>query len=113
MIQSTSPKLTECLLGAGSSITGTLSGTGIVRVEGDFEGSIQAHDAVILSQSARVKADISGNDVFIAGEFSGKIEARGAVHIAGSAVVIADILAKTLDLAAGASFSGHFERSST
>jgi len=113
MARDSTPHLTECLLGAGSSVTGTVSGQGVVRVEGDFEGSIQARDAVILAKGAKVKAGISAKDVFIAGEFSGTIEAAGTVRIAGGAVVAAEIQAKALELAAGASFDGHFSRTAT
>lgn len=110
MARDSTPNLTECLLGAGSSVTGTVRGQGVVRIEGEFEGSVQARDAVILAKSAKVKAEISAKDVFIAGEFSGIIEAAGTVRIAGGAVVAGEIQAKALDLAAGASFDGHFRR---
>lgn len=111
MTYGTTQSLTECLLGASSSATGKISGQGVVRVEGQFEGSIQAGDAVIISKNAKVKAEISAKDVFIAGEFSGTIEAAGIVHIANRAVVTAKIQAKGLDLAAGAFFDGNFKRS--
>ena len=113
MARNSRPNLTECLLGAGSSVSGTLSGQGVVRVEGQFEGSIQAHDAVILSKDAKVKAEISAKDVFIAGKFSGTIEATGVVRIVSGAIVEADIQATALELAAGASYNGHFKRTVT
>ena len=55
-------------IAADCQITGNLKVKGDIRIDGNLEGNILATGAVIVGQSAYIKANIEGKTVILAGE---------------------------------------------
>jgi cytoskeletal protein CcmA (bactofilin family) len=87
------PDQIEATIGVRSTFDGRLRCDGSVRVEGTVEGGIiEALGNVLITETARVKADIKAKTVSVAGAYNGTITADrvelleggrlwGAIHV--------------------------------
>jgi cytoskeletal protein CcmA (bactofilin family) len=66
----------ETILGPNTSIHGDLCSSGGVRIDGDFRGTIDIAGNLIVSENARVTADVSAHNVQIQGTIQGDITAK-------------------------------------
>jgi cytoskeletal protein CcmA (bactofilin family) len=97
------------LLGSDLRITGDISSSGEVQVDGRVEGDIIA-DCLVVSETGVVDGAIAANSVRVLGTVNGPITA-GSVKLGRSARVTGDILHQTLSVEEGAFVSGHCRRS--
>lgn len=77
----------RAFLGEGSTFEGTLVFDDIVRMDGNFQGSVTSSDTLIAGQSAQIQADIKVGTLILSGSFKGTIEARTKVELRAPAVV--------------------------
>jgi cytoskeletal protein CcmA (bactofilin family) len=97
------------LLGTDLRITGDISSSGEVQVDGRVEGDIIA-DCLIVSDTGVVDGAVAANSVRVLGTVNGPITA-GSVKLGRSARVTGDIVHRTLSVEEGAFVSGHCRRS--
>lgn len=97
------------LLGNDLRITGDISSSGEVQLDGRVEGDIIA-DCLIVSENGIVDGAIAANSVRVLGTVNGPITA-GSVKLGRSARVTGDIVHQTLSVEEGAFVSGHCRRS--
>ncbi|MDZ3838856.1 MAG: polymer-forming cytoskeletal protein [Rhodospirillales bacterium] len=97
------------LLGSDLRITGDISSSGEVQVDGRVEGDIIA-DCLVVSETGVVDGAIAANSVRVLGTVNGPITA-GSVKLGRSARVTGDIVHQTLSVEEGAFVSGHCRRS--
>lgn len=82
------------VLGPGITWKGDLTGSGGVRIEGAFEGTVAIKGLVVIGQSGRVNTStLSANTVIVAGFVQGNIEAekleiRSTGHVWGDVKVV-------------------------
>lgn len=96
----------ETIIGPSVSVEGNFSGSGDVIVEGQLTGTLKTDKSVRIGERAKVKADVQGNDVFVAGEVRGNVKVAGKLELAASARIIGNVEAATLVIAAGAVLHG-------
>lgn len=83
------------VLGSGISWTGSISGSGGVRVEGTFEGNISLRGMLVVGETGRITCEqVRANVVIVAGGLKGnvtaeKIEIRSTGRIWGDVVTAA------------------------
>ena len=100
----------DCAVGVGVAVRGSISAPGMVRIDGEFSGDISSGASVIISESAVVRADIRARDLLVAGSFSGTATVRRGVHCLATARVQADCVGDALVMDAGAVVRGKFSR---
>jgi cytoskeletal protein CcmA (bactofilin family) len=66
----------ETVIGTNTSMKGDLRSSGGVRIEGDFEGTIDIAGNLIVGSAAQVVADISAHNIQIQGTAQGDVTAR-------------------------------------
>ncbi|MFL7807351.1 MAG: polymer-forming cytoskeletal protein [Anaerolineae bacterium] len=66
----------ETVIGTNTSIKGDLRSSGGVRIEGDFEGTIDIAGNLVVGEAAQVVADISAHNIQIQGTAQGDVTAR-------------------------------------
>jgi cytoskeletal protein CcmA (bactofilin family) len=66
----------ETVIGSNTSVKGDLRSSGGVRIEGDFEGTIEIAGNLVIGESAQVAADISAHNVQVQGTAQGDVSAR-------------------------------------
>lgn len=94
------------LLAQNIHMDGTLTGDGIVRLEGHFQGKIRHKGHLFIAETAVVKAKIDGADVTVMGQVIGDINTTGRLELKPTARVTGNIKAYRLVMAEGASLVG-------
>ncbi len=79
------------LLGYGSVFRGNIKVNGIIKLAGDFSGTIESTSQVFISESARVESSIKASSVVIGGMVKGDITATDKVTILSTGIVMGSI----------------------
>ncbi|MBI4431495.1 MAG: polymer-forming cytoskeletal protein [Candidatus Omnitrophica bacterium] len=104
----------EKILDVDASMQGTIAFKDPVnlRINGSFEGKLDAKGNLTIGENARVKANINGDRVIIAGKVTGNINATESISIVAPALVRGDIAAPRLSIADGSIFDGRISMTS-
>ena len=95
----------ETIIGSGTIFKGEINSNGTVRIDGVFEGTINA-DWVIIGEGGSVKGDINSRGVVVGGNVEGNIKAAEIVEMHHKAQVFGDIFTAKLSISEGAIFEG-------
>lgn len=95
----------ETVLGPGSVLKGDLKSLGNVRLDGTFEGTLEIGGNVLVGETARITADVSGKNVSIAGAVRGNVSGK-KVQLLRTARVWGDISASAISTEEGAFIDG-------
>lgn len=90
----------------GTSMTGELSFSGTLRVDGDVHGSIKTTDLLIVGERATIHADIKAGEVQIHGSIFGNVEGNRRVEICSTGRLQGDVRTPQLVIEEGGSFEG-------
>lgn len=96
----------DAFLGQGSKVTGTLSFTGPVELDGHVEGEINAKETLTIGKSATINARISGSEILVHGTVNGDIIASRRLALRKPARVTGNISAPSLSVEEGVIFEG-------
>ena len=89
------------------SLSGKLVFQGAVRIDGKYEGEIEAKGTLIVGADAVVHAEIKVDRAIIMGEVRGTIDAREKLEMEGQGRVFGDIKTPKLIINDGAMFEGN------
>jgi len=91
----------------GTNLTGELQFSGVVRIDGNFHGSIKGGESLIVGSNAIIHADIQVREIEIHGQVFGNIEVgtRAEIHSSGS--FRGDMHTPMLVIHAGGVLDGH------
>lgn len=96
----------EAYIGKGSKITGTLSFSGPVEIEGEVEGEITCQDRLTIGEAAIVKAKIHGPEITVKGTLIGDVVATKKLILRRPAKVSGNISSAVLSVEEGVVFEG-------
>ena len=104
------PKDIDCLIGAGTTIEGSVTFAGGLHVEGRVRGDVIAADGrpgrLVLSEQAQIEGEIRVSHVVINGTVIGPVHASEYVELQPKANVTGDVYYKTLEIQLGAVVQG-------
>jgi len=83
--------LINSLVGAGTSFKGDLVLSGLLRIDGDFSGTIKSQGKVLVGKKGRVESTIVARSVVIGGIVKGNIVAAEKVVILSSGMLIGNV----------------------
>ncbi len=98
-------RLFDTALGAGTVFEGTLTSDGNVRLDGQFKGTLNITENVLIGITAEIEADVAANNITIAGRVRGNVTGT-KVHLLATARVWGDIIAEALISEDGAFIEG-------
>ncbi len=78
-----------------------------LKINGQFNGSLDTKGTLTIGNTAKVEADISGDNIVIAGNVKGNINANKMLVLMPTAVLKGDISTPKLNIVEGALFQGH------
>lgn len=100
----------DTLIGVNTSITGDVTFSGGLRVDGHVIGNVSASDdddsTLVLSNEGSITGKICVTNIVINGTVSGPIHARGYLELQSKARVYGDIHYGSLEIQLGASVEG-------
>ena len=95
----------ESTIGPNTHIQGNVQGDGGLRIDGVVEGTIELTGNLVVTESAKVLAEIKANNVSVAGAIQGNIEAN-RIEILDTGRVWGDLTIKSLLINEGAYLRG-------
>jgi len=93
-------------LGSQTEFTGKLSFSGVVHLDGNFEGEIISRGTLVVGSESSVRAQINGNVLKIAGEVRGDLTATEKIELYPPAKVYGNIRTPVLIVEEGVLFEG-------
>lgn len=96
------------IVGPGTYVRGHMQITGLLRIDGDFSGSVRADGRVIVGRGGRADCVIEAQTVVIGGIFRGDVRAAQKVVVLSSAVIFGNIYAPRLVIEEGVLLNGEF-----
>ena len=98
----------ESFIGSGTEFQGGLKVKGTLRVEGQFDGKMNAA-CVILGETGVIKGEVSAKKIIIGGRVEGNLRGQEIVEIKATGKVFGDIFAKKISITEGAKVNGKIE----
>jgi cytoskeletal protein CcmA (bactofilin family) len=95
----------ESTIGPNTHIKGDVQGDGGLRVDGIVEGTIELTGNLVVTESAKVRAEIKANNISVAGAIQGNVTAT-RIEILDTGRVWGDLTVKSLLVNEGAYFRG-------
>ena len=104
----------EKILDVDASMQGTITFKDPVnlRINGSFEGKLDTRGVLAVGESAKVKANITGDKIIVAGKVTGNITAFASLTLSSHAVVHGTIHTPVLSVLEGAVLDGQVVMSS-
>jgi cytoskeletal protein CcmA (bactofilin family) len=95
----------QSVLGAGSRVTGRVTGDGSVRVDGQLKGEIVVSGTADIGAGASVEGNVQAEAVDVSGTLLGDVSARGPVAVRSSALVRGELKGSEVSIEPGARVS--------
>jgi cytoskeletal protein CcmA (bactofilin family) len=106
------PTDSKTVIGPHTKISGEISGTENLTVDGKLEGVVRLEGACLtIRAEGHVHATVIAQDVIVMGRLEGEIRASGLLQLRGSAVVQGDVYAARLSIEDGATLRGNADPS--
>lgn len=94
------------VIGVGSSVRGTLMITGILRIDGEFEGDVLSCERLEIGEHGVMRSDIEVREAMVRGRVIGSIRALGVVELKTGARMDGDVAAYSVVMEPGVHFTG-------
>ncbi len=95
------------LIGNGSFIKGNMRVNGFIRIDGDIDGDIETDGAVIISERAKIRGNLTAKSAIVGGIVLGDISVKAGVKLLSSSAVVGNIIAKKVQMEDDVIFQGH------
>ena len=100
----------KSLIAEGSQITGNLTFTDGLRIDGEMTGNVWGNDSaasiLVISESAHVVGEVSADHVIINGSVKGPVRARMMLELQPKARIEGDVYYAALEMHQGALITG-------
>ena len=87
-------------------ITGDVSCSGVIRIEGTVEGSVKGARQVLIGRQGMVKGDVHAREAIVGGRIEGSVTATERVEVQGTALINGDLFAKSMLVQEGGRING-------
>ncbi len=95
------------IIGEGTKFSGELELAGLLRIDGDFSGSINTSGKVLVGKTGRAECNIVAGTAVVGGIVHGNIYSSGKVVILATGMVIGNIQAQQLVVEEGVLLHGN------
>jgi cytoskeletal protein CcmA (bactofilin family) len=103
-------KRIDSLIGAGTVVTGDVTFTGGLRIDGEVRGNVVSANGepgtLVVSEQAKIDGEIRVSHVVVNGAVNGPVTANDYLELQPKARVIGDIAYRTLEMHVGAVVQG-------
>jgi len=93
------------VIGASTRVTGRISGSGALRVEGTVKGDVNVNGDAEVAEGGSIEGNLSGDGLAIGGTLLGDARANGAIAVRSAAQVRGELRGAEISIEAGARVS--------
>jgi len=94
-------------IGEGTVLKGDVKVEGSIQVDGDFEGTIDATDTLVVGETGKVDGDATVANAVIGGRMYGNVFASGKIELQRGSQLLGDIKTRGLVIEDGVVFQGN------
>jgi len=95
------------IVGEGTRLNGELDLNGLLRIDGDFSGTIRTNGKVLIGKNGRAKCVITASTVVVGGALRGNIYSSEKVIILSSGIIFGNIFTPRLIVEEGVILDGN------
>jgi cytoskeletal protein CcmA (bactofilin family) len=95
------------IIGAGTTVEGTISCDGDIRIEGHVKGTVNSKAKIVIGSTGSVEGDLYCDNADISGKIFGSVEAKELVFLKSAAYLEGDITTTKFVVETGAKFNGN------
>jgi cytoskeletal protein CcmA (bactofilin family) len=95
------------IIGEGTILKGDVKVEGSIQVDGEFEGTIDATDTLVIGESGKVDGDVTVANAAIGGRMYGNVFASGKIELQRGSQLLGDIKTRGLVIEDGVVFQGN------
>ncbi|MCL1911228.1 MAG: polymer-forming cytoskeletal protein [Leptospirales bacterium] len=99
--------IVNSIIGEGSEFKGEFKINGLLRIDGNFRGTIETSGKVLIGRTGNAMTDIKARLVVIGGTIKGNIFASERVVFLSTGKIIGNIITPSLVMEDGVSFEGN------
>ena len=100
----------DTLIGAKAELSGEISFSGGLRIDGKLNGNIMAKGAgnstLVLSENAEIGGNVTVPHMIINGRIKGHVRCSERIELQAKAEIIGDVHYKVIEIALGAAING-------
>ena len=108
--RSTPQKRIDSLIGAGTVVSGDVTFTGGLRIDGRVQGNVVAANGepstMVISEQAKIDGEIRVSHMVINGTVNGPLVANDYLELQAKSRIVGDVTYKTLEMHVGAVVQG-------
>lgn len=94
------------LISTGTEITGNITSTGDIRIDGNLNGNLNTRGKVVIGPSGRVKGEVVCKNLEVSGTIEGKVAIENLLNLKASSKINGEIMTSRLSIEPGAKFTG-------
>ena len=94
------------IVASGMTITGDVQTAGVLKIDGEINGSIMGARQVLLGRGGIVRGNVSAGEVVVGGSVDGSVSAQERLELQSSATVTGDIETRSIVVIEGAKING-------
>lgn len=94
------------IVAPGMIITGDVQTAGVLKVDGEINGSIIGARQVLLGRSGVVRGNVSAGEVVVGGSVDGSVSAQDRLELQSTASITGDIDTRSIVVIEGARING-------
>ena len=95
------------IIGEGTVLKGNVKVEGSIQVDGDFDGTIDAVDTLVVGETGKVDGDATVANAVIGGRMYGNVFASGKIELQRGSQLLGDIKTRGLVIEDGVVFQGN------
>lgn len=96
----------DTLIGKEVIAEGTLSTEGDIQINGQFKGELSTTQDLIVGEHAKIKANVTALNVYVAGEVEGDIQATERLEILETGRVNGNVTSQAMSIEPGGILKG-------
>jgi len=100
-------------IGKGVEFKGNISYSGVIRVDGIFEGEIHTDGTLLVGEDAVISANVSAGRVISNGKIIGNVRAKEMVKLESPAMLSGSVTTPCFSIEEGVLFNGTCEMTSS
>jgi len=94
-------------IGEGTVLKGNVTVEGSIQVDGDFQGTVDATDTLVIGENGKVDGDATVANAVIGGRMYGNVFASGKIELQRGSQLLGDIKTRGLVIEDGVVFQGN------